>query len=40
MARWSSYQPRTPAPESNPILHPNIRGASYFVIAQGGSHAD
>ncbi|CAO0823725.1 hypothetical protein DFAR_3850033 [Desulfarculales bacterium] len=30
----------TPAPESSPILHPNIRGASYFLTAQGESHAD
>ncbi|CAO0821979.1 hypothetical protein DFAR_2760013 [Desulfarculales bacterium] len=30
----------TPAPESSPILHPNIRGAGYFVTVQGGSHAD
>ena len=30
----------TPAPESSPILHPNIRGAGYFLTAQGGSHAD
>ncbi|CAO0824665.1 hypothetical protein DFAR_800011 [Desulfarculales bacterium] len=30
----------TPAPESSPILHPNIRGAGYFLTAQGGSHAN
>ncbi|CAO0820947.1 hypothetical protein DFAR_2030002 [Desulfarculales bacterium] len=30
----------TPAPESSPILYPNIRGAGYFLTAQGGSHAD
>ncbi|CAO0823345.1 hypothetical protein DFAR_3670002 [Desulfarculales bacterium] len=28
----------TPAPKSSPILHPNIRGAGYFVTAQRGSH--
>ena len=30
----------TSAPESSPILHPNIRGASYFLTARGGNHAD
>ncbi|CAO0821225.1 hypothetical protein DFAR_2210033 [Desulfarculales bacterium] len=30
----------TPASESSPILHPNIRGVGYFLTAQGGSHAD
>ncbi|CAO0821686.1 hypothetical protein DFAR_2550020 [Desulfarculales bacterium] len=30
----------TPAPESSPILHPNIRGAGYFLTAHGGSHSD
>ncbi|CAO0823208.1 hypothetical protein DFAR_3530012 [Desulfarculales bacterium] len=30
----------TPAPESSPIIHPNIRGAGYFLTAQGRSHAD
>ncbi|CAO0823075.1 hypothetical protein DFAR_3460054 [Desulfarculales bacterium] len=30
----------TPAPESSPILHPNICGAGYFLTAQGGNHAD
>ena len=29
-----------PAMESSPILHPNIRGASYFLSVTGGSHAD
>jgi transposase len=29
-----------PASESSPILHANIRGASYFLTAPGGSHAD
>ncbi len=27
-------------PESGPILHPNIRGASYFLTGVGGGHAD
>ncbi|CAO0822392.1 hypothetical protein DFAR_3000001 [Desulfarculales bacterium] len=30
----------TPTPKSSPILHPNIRGAGYFLTAQGRSHAD
>ncbi|CAO0820455.1 hypothetical protein DFAR_1590010 [Desulfarculales bacterium] len=30
----------TPAPESSPILRPNIRGAGYFLTAHKGSHAD
>ncbi|CAO0824603.1 hypothetical protein DFAR_730004 [Desulfarculales bacterium] len=30
----------TPAPESSPILHPNIREAGYFLTAQGKSHTD
>ncbi|CAO0824125.1 hypothetical protein DFAR_400030 [Desulfarculales bacterium] len=30
----------TPAPESSLILHPNIRGAGYFLTAQKGSHTD
>ncbi|CAO0819796.1 hypothetical protein DFAR_3180029 [Desulfarculales bacterium] len=29
----------TLALESSPILHSNIRGAGYFLTAQGGSHA-
>lgn len=30
-----------PVPESTPILHPNIRGAGYFLTTTpGGSHAD
>ncbi|CAO0824328.1 hypothetical protein DFAR_570041 [Desulfarculales bacterium] len=29
----------TLAPESSSIIHPNTRGAGYFLIAQGGSHA-
>ncbi|CAO0822356.1 hypothetical protein DFAR_2980003 [Desulfarculales bacterium] len=28
-----------PAPESSPIIHPNIRGAGYFLTTQGGSRA-
>ncbi|CAO0823707.1 hypothetical protein DFAR_3850015 [Desulfarculales bacterium] len=30
----------TLAPESSSILNPNIRGAGYFLVAQGGRHAD
>ncbi|CAO0821113.1 hypothetical protein DFAR_2120002 [Desulfarculales bacterium] len=30
----------TPAPESSSTHNPNIRGAGYFLTAQGGSHAD
>ncbi|CAO0821859.1 hypothetical protein DFAR_260002 [Desulfarculales bacterium] len=30
----------TPAPESSPILHPNIRGVGYCLTAQGRSHVD
>ncbi|CAO0821079.1 hypothetical protein DFAR_200021 [Desulfarculales bacterium] len=29
-----------PAPESSPILRPNIRGAGYFLTTQVRSHAD
>ncbi|CAO0823098.1 hypothetical protein DFAR_3470002 [Desulfarculales bacterium] len=27
-------------PESSPFLHLNIRGAGYFLTAQGGNYAD
>ncbi|CAO0820027.1 hypothetical protein DFAR_1830006 [Desulfarculales bacterium] len=30
----------TLAPGASPILHPNIRGADYFLTTQGRSHAD
>ncbi|CAO0819855.1 hypothetical protein DFAR_1150013 [Desulfarculales bacterium] len=30
----------TSAPESSPILHPNVREAGYFLTAEGGRHAD